>query len=842
MKRFARGVLILLALFVVPVASAQAPRGTVRGHVKDSSQGFLPGATVTAIASDGLRPYVTVTDSQGLYRLLDLVPGDYTVRAELANFTTFERTGVAVGTAEDLALDITLEVSTFADRADVFAAVPSGGYRATESVAATRIAIPLQDLPINVQVIPAEFLNDAVVLDIVDTMAYKAVNANRDIRYNSMFIRGFNNRILKRNGVRRDLNWGTANVESVEIVKGPASILYGEANPGGTVLYTTKRPVARNFVDSSFQAGGNGFLRGVVDTGARTSSDTLLFRLIGEGQRNDSYYDGAYVRRWLINPMVQWAATPRLVIDLEVEHTQHKEQQIAYIPKTTAAVLNGPSLTLDNLPTPTPFFHNEVTGLPGNTRLTEFFSWGKTVPKGYHAQSPDSIIDLTTDWIEATASYRLPRNLTFRTKLAYEDTRDDELEFGSNGNSDLLTGGLLVVADWRARDNRSRRFTGFSELTGQYSLGPVNSTFIAGYEHRRDRLDAPVFVPPATAISPVSGRLLPVRGSRVILPVEEVPLFRFANAPGAGQFTPRAATKLRRDTVYGFNQFALPGGKWLVLLGLRGERGENDPFSTGVKPQNRFDDLAMQLGAVHKFTPDVSAFVNYSESFLPVESVNPDGGTFSPETGLGYEVGLRSTAFDGRLASTLSVWDNQRDGILQRDDRRTFNDPINNPTNQTYLEQSGLWRARGFDAEVYVTLSSDLQVQGTVAWIPYAEIERNATRPASEGARLRYTPEVATSLWMKYALPLPSFPGVSVFGGVTYQSETEWDGTFDTAVATFAPWTNIDLGAGYRTTVNGRTVLFQVLGKNLTDNELTITYRPQQRRSVFVTMSFDLFQ
>jgi outer membrane receptor protein involved in Fe transport len=243
--KFVAHVVVLLTLLGAVGAAAQTPEGAIHGHVKDAQQAFLPGVAVAAVSASSQRTYTGITDTEGFYRLRGLAPGEYTVRAELLNFTTFERTGVVVSAETDLGLNITLEISQFADRVDVFAAAPSSGYRASESVAATRIAVPLQDLPINVQVVPAEFLNDAVVLDIVDTMQYKAVNANRDIRFNSMFIRGFNNRILKRNGVRRDLNWGTANVESVEIVKGPASILYGEAKYTPIAsLATSRAPTA----------------------------------------------------------------------------------------------------------------------------------------------------------------------------------------------------------------------------------------------------------------------------------------------------------------------------------------------------------------------------------------------------------------------------------------------------------------------------------------------------------------------------------------------------------------------------------------------------------------------
>jgi len=710
------------------------------------------------------------------------------------------------------------------------------GYAAAESVAATRIAVPVKDLPINVQVIQNDFLNDALVLDIVDALRYKGVNANRDIRFNSTFIRGFNNRILKRNGVRRDLNWGTANVERVEIVKGPASILYGEANPGGTILYVTKKPVARDFARVEAQFGGDSFYRGIVDVGARLGgSDRALFRFIVERQDSQNHYDGAYVDKWMFNPTFTWRISPKLTLDLEYEHSNHEEQQAMYFFKATRAVLDAPALTLANLPATVPFFHREIVGLAGQVTFTEFFSraGNASVSERFQAQSPDSAIRLRTDWYEATLNYRFNNDWVLRAKFTHELTDDEELEFGSNGNSDLLSGGILGVGDWRARDNVNDRVTAFVETTGKYKLGSWENTAIFGYEHRRDDLNAAIFVPPTRMNSPVTGQPLPVRGNRVVLPVAEFALVRYSTLVVQPRFTPRASSVNTRNTGYGFNQIESPDRRWLALLGLRYEKGENNPFSAGVRPQNTFDTWARQLGVAFRPDSDLTLFANISESYLPIEAVNPDGGTFQPEAGIGYEIGLRSFLLGGKVATMLSAWENTRDDILQRDDRRTFEDPVNNPTNRTYNIQGGSQRTRGVDTEINYSPAPEWQLTAAVSWIPYAKTEQNTSNPLQVGRRMRYVPEWAGSVWAKYQ---PA-AGWRLYGGASFQSETHWDDTGLSGTYRFKAWANWDLGIGRTFEFGGRPVSIDLFGQNITDNELTTVIRPQDRRRLFLKTS-----
>src|SRR5262245_31673615 len=106
------GVLILAG--ASPLLWAQGDGG-LRGTVKDSQGGVLPGVTVTARSPEMIAPTVAVTDESGAYRLVNLPPGTYSITAELSGFSTFKREGVLLRAGATFQVDITMEVGTLAE-------------------------------------------------------------------------------------------------------------------------------------------------------------------------------------------------------------------------------------------------------------------------------------------------------------------------------------------------------------------------------------------------------------------------------------------------------------------------------------------------------------------------------------------------------------------------------------------------------------------------------------------------------------------------------------------------------------------------------------------------------
>src|SRR4029453_6736672 len=99
--------------------SAQTTDGSIRGYVRDEQGGALPGVTVTATSSAAPRPHVAVTDDGGLYRLLNLTPGDYTITAEIQGFAKFLRPNVVVRAGLNLNVDVEMKIGTAAETIQV---------------------------------------------------------------------------------------------------------------------------------------------------------------------------------------------------------------------------------------------------------------------------------------------------------------------------------------------------------------------------------------------------------------------------------------------------------------------------------------------------------------------------------------------------------------------------------------------------------------------------------------------------------------------------------------------------------------------------------------------------
>ena len=110
MNRLSICVVALILAAAIPVAAQISAGGSVRGTIRDEQGGVLPGVTVTATSPGTPRPTTAVTDSQGVYRLMDLQPGIWNISAEIQGFSKYERRGVEVRAALNIEVDITMKV------------------------------------------------------------------------------------------------------------------------------------------------------------------------------------------------------------------------------------------------------------------------------------------------------------------------------------------------------------------------------------------------------------------------------------------------------------------------------------------------------------------------------------------------------------------------------------------------------------------------------------------------------------------------------------------------------------------------------------------------------------
>ena len=223
----------LWLVFASGWALAQQTTNSVTGHVEDPSRASMAGAKITLRDAAGSVKARTATNSAGQFSISGVLPGEYVLEAEHKMFeTSREQISISNGTPPP-DLQIVMKVATRRETVDVF---QQEGYAVTATSIATKTDTPILEIPLSVQVVPREVLQDQQVTRIDEAVRNVSgvyqTNAWSGEFADQFVIRGFlNYQVLYRDGFRMDTGFvgrhETANIEQIEVIKGPASILYG---------------------------------------------------------------------------------------------------------------------------------------------------------------------------------------------------------------------------------------------------------------------------------------------------------------------------------------------------------------------------------------------------------------------------------------------------------------------------------------------------------------------------------------------------------------------------------------------------------------------------------------
>lgn len=218
------------------------------------------------------------------------------------------------------------------------------GYRAANSVSASRIDTAIADLPFAISAFTQQFIEDTVPTDLYDIVRYaagvtsgaKEFNAGAD----SFTIRGFQ-QSPERNGFNEgsgNIYVDPASIERVEVVKGPAALLYGQVAPGGTVNYLTKSPQEKLFLTVGAGIGSDDFYRGTVDLNVPLVTKTLLFRLNAAYENGLRFEDLGSASntnkssKRVLAPSLTWNLTNNLTLKLNYQSFYRYEDPAAVYP------------------------------------------------------------------------------------------------------------------------------------------------------------------------------------------------------------------------------------------------------------------------------------------------------------------------------------------------------------------------------------------------------------------------------------------------------------------------------------------------------------------------------
>ncbi|MEG4574936.1 TonB-dependent siderophore receptor [Microcoleus sp. N3A4] len=590
-------------------------------------------------------------------------------------------------------------------------------YRAPIASTATRTDTPTRDIPQSIQVVPQEVIEDQQVVRLeealrnVSGVTFGGETAGRSITFG---LRGFNDAPVLRDGFVR---YGAqsipevANLDRVEVLKGPASILYGEIQPGGLINLVSKQPLSEPFYEAELQLGNQSFIRPRFDiSGPLTSDGSLLYRLNGAYQTSDSYRGFTQDNQRLsIAPTLAWKISDRADLTVSLEYIDDKR-------------------AADN-------------GLPVIGRRVV------DVPRDRVASDPDDAIDTQDFNVGYKFEYRFSDNWKLRNAFRYASYSFDfnviglqELGFDEEtGTTDLF---------WASQDSKDKNYTLQTNIVGDFATGSVQHTLIFGAD-----------------IAYSDQRVVTVGDFETPIPVNVFnPVYRSVPKPDEDTLPLFSKTNVETHR-YGFyvqDQIAIFDNLKL-LAGLRYDTAEqrNDSGEGSVSTQN-YDDFTPRLGIVYQPIPEVSLYASYSRSFTPGSATTAGGALIEPETGKGYEVGVKAELLDRRLAATVAYFDIKKQNVAVRD-----------PNNSLFSIASGEQQSRGVELDISGQILPGWNIIAAYAYTD-AEVTADTDRDLV-GNRLFNVPKHSGSLWTTYQIQSGELQGLGLGLGFSYVGERQGD-------------------------------------------------------------------
>jgi iron complex outermembrane recepter protein len=607
-----------LLFLVTATLHAQQTQET-RGFVRDSGSSPLSSVQII-VKKDSITVAKAVSSPDGAFTLPPLNLGQYKLEASLPGFETQRRT-LNLNGGNATTLDIELRVAPLATEITV---VESGAEIPTASSSATRTATLLIDIPQSVSVIPKELLDQQQVLTAADavrnTSGVTVANSSGG-RMEDLNIRGFTTGAQFKDGFRNDFQSNRAaiefaNIERVEVLKGPSSGLFGRSDPGGVVNYVTKQPIAKHFLQLGLQRGGWHQWRPTLDaSGPLNASQSLLYRFNLAYENADSFRDFVSRKRLFFAPALTWQIRPLTSLKFYSEYLGGE------------SVIDRGLIAIGNRPAPLP-----ATRYLGNPNVPYPYKQGKAGLSFEHFFTPN--------WTFRSSE---------RTSVSYAGY-DGWQPTGLLAN---VAGATLLELREGYSDQNLQSHYWINDLTGRFKTGRIEHTILAGTDLNRESFDSQSF-------GAARRQRIDIFNPSYVFPsINRQPMT--ANTRTLNQY----AGFYLQDQIK-----LLPRLK--ILLGGRYDIAQlaNNNFITNLRTNRRATAFVPRTGIVFNPTQSSSLFFNYSRSFLPLNGVTVTGGTFDPERGEVYEGGYKANFLGDRLVATATAFSITRSGI-------TTSDPLN---------------------------------------------------------------------------------------------------------------------------------------------------------------------
>ncbi|MES2692413.1 MAG: TonB-dependent receptor plug domain-containing protein, partial [Verrucomicrobiota bacterium] len=594
-------------------------------------------------------------------------------------------------------------VTLVPDNADLYveASVPSRdiGYLSSHAAEATRMNTPIENIPMNVSIYNQQFIEDLLATDTSELLAYEAA-AVKTNENDNFLLRGFANpgsNFL--NGFAQTAGFGSqplANIERVEVIRGPAAVLYGAGGFGGTINRITKQPQPRSFNRARLIVADHELYRAEFDVNHPLP--------VGDGKKLSARVNGIYSRGYdwfdtrieedAIAPSLRWDITSRTKVIAEYFYNKTNR------PGGWAA----------------PVHRGDPLGITTGDGVY------RTLPRDTRWNSPEDFRNVTRHVASLDARHAFTDRLQFRSQLQYESK--DQLfreTFGSPESLTILRDTALTSRSWRELPRDTTNYRTRNELVWNVDTGPVAHRLLVGhgwieqydmnsaYASSRNyggltgaNLTGPGRLtnaqagltfnsyPNLTYAQFLANPNLAGFNTNLLLPINifnrgaEPPLPSIANRPPLYLDT-ETKTVLENQDWYFNDVFSFADERIFVMAGMRFTEVERRTIAwhSGTLPNKvrlvspttvvtNTDGRTESIGAVWHLTAakNLSLYGNLNNAFDPEFRTQPDGSALDPQEGNQKEVGLRFSLLRGRIGGLVTWFDLLQDNVTEADTSR----------------------------------------------------------------------------------------------------------------------------------------------------------------------------
>jgi iron complex outermembrane recepter protein len=591
------------------------------------------------------------------------------------------------------------------------------GYKVPDASTATKTDTPLLEIPQAIQVIPRQVIEDQKVQRVADVLRnVSGVTVKTDYAGTDGYtIRGFDTNANLRNGFRQDSFTAftdTATIERIEVLKGPASVLYGQLEPGGIVNYITKQPLNQPYYSATFSAGSYSYYRPEIDiSGPLTPDNNILYRFVAAYENSGGFRDFAYKELYTFAPSLSVKLGDRTNFDLQYEYVNLNQSY--------------------------------DRGLPPITRSFD-------LPISFNFGEPSDRYELFANRVNVALDHKFSENWRFRSAVSVQTVDTSRSNFQPvDFTNPFDEDGRTVARRYNKVGDYSRDYSWQNDLIGKFNTGSIKHEVLLGFELGRSVFGFPFRisynVPALDILNPVYGAAIPTT---------------FEEGFEDESNTYRVGLYFQDQVALLPNLKILLGGR-LDFVNFKDEYQPDIINDAGTDITERYyEKFSPRVGLVYQPTENLSLYASYTRAFKPNEYAIAVGGSpLEPETASQYEVGIKGEFLDGKLTATLAAYEITKNNVSTTD--------LNN---LDFTIAAGEVKSRGIELDIAGEILPGWNV---IASYSHNDAYVSEDNSLPVGDRLANAPRNSASLWTTYQIQTGNLQGLGFGGGVFFVGDRE---------------------------------------------------------------------